>query len=83
VRNPYKTSVGKPEDKRTPLKPSWRMKDNIKMYSVLQKIAMWTIIGPLSSNGLFFEENSASVKGKEDICVILGSHRGAPQDPYP
>jgi len=37
VRNPYKTSVGKPEDKRTPLKPGWRTRDNINMYSVLQK----------------------------------------------
>lgn len=38
MRNPYKTSVGKPEDKRTPLEPSWRMKDNIKMYIVHRKI---------------------------------------------
>jgi len=37
VRNPYKISVGKPEDKRTLLKPSCRMMDNIKMYCVLEK----------------------------------------------
>jgi hypothetical protein len=37
VRNTYKISVGKPEEKRTLKKPKCKWEDNIKIYSTLKR----------------------------------------------
>jgi len=66
VRNPYNISVGKSEDKGTLLKPSWRMKGNFKLYSVLQKDfklrGLQYSFSPATV--CFFQEHSVSFKGK-------------------